>query len=332
MILSKTPFRMSFVGGGSDMASFYREELGAVLSTSVDKYMYIAVNKKFDGNIRVSYSRTEEVHLVDELDHPLVRESLKLAGVGGGIEIASLADIPSRGTGLGSSSTYTVGLLNALYSYQGRDISKHQLAEQACFIEINRCGEPIGKQDQYAASFGGLNLISFNPNESVVVDPVICSQQTINKLEDNILTFFTGRTRSASPILKNQSIALLQKRHKLIMRRMVQLAFELKYELERGCLDNFGQILDENWSLKKGLSEGISDSQIDAWYAAGMKSGARGGKLLGAGNGGFLMFYAPPESHEKIKATLSDLKPIKFRFDRNGAQIIFCSLNHEEVK
>lgn len=332
MILSKTPFRMSFVGGGSDMASFYREELGAVISTSIDKYMYIAVNKKFDGKIRLSYSRTEEVHSVDELDHPLVRESLKLARIDGGIEIASLADIPSRGTGLGSSSTYTVGLLNALYSYQGQRISKRQLAEKACFIEINRCGEPIGKQDQYAASFGGLNLVSFYSNESVAVDPVICPQNTIKKLEDSILIFFTGRTRSASPILKNQSTALLQKGYKLIMRRMVQLAFDLKTELESGCLDNFGQILDENWALKKRLSEGISDAQIDAWYATGMKSGARGGKLLGAGNGGFLMFYAHPESHEKIKASLSDLKPIKFGFDTNGAQIVFSSQNHEEVK
>ena len=323
MIVSKTPLRMSYVGGGSDLPAFYQEETGAVLSTSIDKYMYIALNRKFDGRIRISYSRTEEVDLASQVDHPLVREALALTGIQGGIEIASLADIPSKGSGLGSSSAYTVGLLNALYAYKNQFVSKETLARQACDIEINRCGEPIGKQDQYAAAYGGLNLIRFNPDESVSVDPVICKPALLHTLEDSTLVFFTGRTRSASAVLAEQSKALLQSDRKVLMRRMVQLAFELKAELESGTLDNFGPILDENWRLKSQLASGITDPQIDDWYATGIKHGAVGGKLLGAGNGGFIMFYAPPELHPAITLALSALEPVKFRFDQNGAQIVF---------
>jgi D-glycero-alpha-D-manno-heptose-7-phosphate kinase len=323
MILSKTPFRMSFVGGGSDMPSFYREEQGAVLSTSVDKYMYIAVNKKFDGTIRLNYSKTEEVADVMQLEHPLVREALNLVGINGGIEIASMADIPSRGSGLGSSSSYTVGLLNALYAFKNQYVSKDRLAMEACDIEINRCGEPIGKQDQYAASFGGLNLIRFNPDESVSVDPIICNPEVIRKIEESTLVFFTGQTRSASAVLQSQSEALKLENRRILMRRMVNLAYELKKDLESGSVDNFGSILDENWQLKAQLTNGISDSQIDDWYRMGIKNGATGGKLLGAGNGGFIMFFAPPESHQRIKDALSRLRQIKFGFDRAGAQIVF---------
>jgi D-glycero-alpha-D-manno-heptose-7-phosphate kinase len=314
---------MSYVGGGSDLPAFYREELGAVLSTSIDKYMYIAVNRKFDGKIRISYSRTEEVDRAEQVEHPLVREALGLTGVSGGIEIASLADIPSKGSGLGSSSAYTVGLLNALYAYQNRYISKDALAEQACDIEISRCGEPIGKQDQYAAAFGGLNLIRFHPDESVSVDPVLCRPEILERLEASTLVFFTGRTRSASAVLARQSERLMAADRKVLMRRMVALAFDLKAELESGSLDNFGAILDENWRLKAQLSEGITDRQIDSWYTAGLAHGAIGGKILGAGNGGFMMFFAPPEAHPRIAEALGALERVKFGFDRTGAQIVF---------
>lgn len=323
MILSKTPLRMSYVGGGSDLPAYYREEPGAVLSTSIDKYMYIAVNPKFDGRIRLSYSLTEEVDAVDQIAHPLVREALRLLEIPGGIEIASMADIPSKGSGLGSSSSYTVGLLNALYAYKNQFASKATLARQACEIEIERCSEPIGKQDQYAAAYGGLNLIRFHPDETVSVDPVICASALLRTLEEWTLVFFTGRTRSASSILAHQQRALQSRDRKSLMRRMVQLAFDLKAELESGTLDNFGSLLDENWRLKAQLSHGISDPQIDAWYEAGLLHGALGGKLLGAGNGGFMMFYAPPHTHEGIRAVLSDLQPVTFKFDRNGAQIVF---------
>ena len=321
MIVSKTPFRMSFVGGGSDLPAFYREEIGAVVSTAIDKYMYIAVNKKFDQKIRISYSRTEEVETPGQIEHPLVRHALEVAGIDGGIEIASMADIPSKGTGLGSSSSYTVGLLNALFAYRNEYASKATLARLACDIEIDRCGEPIGKQDQYAAAFGGLNLIRFHPDHSVSVDPIIGPPATLAQLEASMLVFFTGRARSASRILADQSAAVPANR--VLMRRMVQLAFDLKVELESGRLESVGTILDENWCLKKQMTDGISDGQIDEWYETGKANGARGGKLLGAGKGGFMMFFAPPELHTRISRALPDLKPVTFRFDRTGAQIVF---------
>jgi D-glycero-alpha-D-manno-heptose-7-phosphate kinase len=323
MIVSKTPLRMSFVGGGSDLSVFYREEVGAVLSTTIDKYMYICVNKKFDGRIRVSYSKTEDVERPEMVEHPLVREALDLVGVDGAIEIASMADIPSKGSGLGSSSAYTVGLLNALYAYRNQFASKETLASQACEIEITRCGEPIGKQDQYAAAYGGINLIRFHPDESVSVDPVICKPSLVQEMEDSTLVFFTGRTRSASTILANQSAAINAPNRRAVVRRMAQLAFEMKKQLESGTLENLGELLHENWCLKSNLISGITDPQIDAWYASAIAQGALGGKLLGAGNGGFMMFYAPKEKHAQIINYLSDLKPIKFRFDRAGAQIVF---------
>lgn len=320
MIVSKTPFRMSFVGGGSDLPAFYRQETGAVLSTSIDKYMYIAVNRKFDERIRISYSRTEEVETPQQVAHPLVRHALDVAGIDGGIEIVSMADIPSRGTGLGSSSAYTVGLLNALFAYRNEYASKETLATLACEIEIGRCREPIGKQDQYAAAYGGLNLIRFHPDESVSVDPVICEPSVLGALEAATLVFYTGRARSASAVLADHSASV--EAHRPLLRRMVELAFELKQELESARLDGVGAILHENWCLKRQMS-GVSDGQIDEWYAAAMANGATGGKLLGAGKGGFLMFFAPPEEHMRIRRTLSDLKPVTFRFDRTGAQIVF---------
>jgi D-glycero-alpha-D-manno-heptose-7-phosphate kinase len=323
MIVSKTPLRMSFVGGGSDLPAFYRDEVGAVLSTSIDKYMYICVNKKFDGRIRISYTRTEDVEHRRQVEHPLVREALDLVGIEGGIEIASMADIPSKGSGLGSSSTYTVGLLNALYAYRNQFVSKGKLASEACEIEIGRCGEPIGKQDQYAAAYGGLNLIRFHPDDSVSVDPVICKPSLLQELEDSIVVFFTGRTRSASAVLTNQSAAMQVNDRRALMRRMVQLAFEMKEQLESGTLENIGALLDENWRLKAQLTSGISDPQIDAWYAKGVANGALGGKLLGAGNGGFIMFYAPKVLHAQIASALSELEPVKFKFDRTGTQIVF---------
>jgi D-glycero-alpha-D-manno-heptose-7-phosphate kinase len=323
MIVSKTPLRMSFVGGGSDLPAFYREEVGAVLSTSIDKYMYICVNKKFDGRIRISYTKTEDVQHRAEVEHPLVREALKLVGIDGGIEITSMADIPSKGSGLGSSSAYTVGLLNALYAYRNQFASKEKIASQACEIEIERCGEPIGKQDQYAAAYGGLNLIRFHPDDSVSVDPVICKTSLLQEIEDSTLVFFTGRTRSASAVLANQSAAIRTTDRRILMRQMVQLAFEMKEQLESGTLEHFGNLLHENWRIKSQLTSGITDPQIDAWYASGIAHGAVGGKLLGAGNGGFMMFYAPKERHTQIKDALSDLEPVKCRFDRGGTQIVF---------
>lgn len=327
MIISKTPLRMSYVGGGSDLPAYYREEPGAVLSTSIDKYMYICVNRKFDGRVRVSYTRTEDVKTRAEVEHPIVREALDIVGIEGGIEIASMADIPSKGSGLGSSSSFAVGLLNALFAYRNQFASKERLAQLACEIEITRCGEPIGKQDQYAAAYGGLNLIRFYPDDRVSVDPVICAPDLLSQVENSTLVFFTGRTRSASAVLAQQSKAMEAADRRALMRRMVELADDLKQELEGGHIENFGPILDENWRLKAQLTKGISDGQIDNWYSLGLAHGALGGKLLGAGNGGFMMFFAPPERHQAITAALGDLFPVKFSFDRAGTQVVFYQPN-----
>jgi len=327
MILSKAPLRMSYVGGGSDISTFYRDEIGAVLSTAINKYVYVAVNKKFDGKIRLSYSKTEEVDVISDISHPLVKEALGLMSIHGGIEIASMADIPSQGSGLGSSSSFVVALLNALHAYKNQYISKEMLAKQACSIEIDRCKEPIGKQDQYAASYGGLNLIKFHSNETVSVEPVICAPRLLQEIEASTIMFYTGRTRSASSILEQQKSNMLIPSKRMLVRRMVELAFDLKAEIESGSLDNFGHILDENWHIKTQLASGISDPQIERWYQRGLKAGATGGKLLGAGNGGFMMFYAPQELHPSIKSALGELQAIEFKFDANGAQIIFYNPN-----
>lgn len=323
MIISQTPLRMSFVGGGSDLASFYREHGGAVLSTAIDKYVYVSINRKFDGGIRLAYSKTEEVSSLDQIEHELVRAAFEMRGLRGGVEITTSADIPSRGTGLGSSSTFTVGLLNVLSAFQGRHISPEELARGSCEIEIERCGQPIGKQDQYAAAYGGLNLIEFHPDDTVSVSPVIMQQDLRDLLEQRILVFYTGITRSASRILANQAAETGSDRVKRdALKRMTALTYHLRDELTRGQLDSFGQILDENWSLKKSLTAGISSGAIDAWYEAAIGAGAIGGKLLGAGEGGFLMFYAPRERHEAITNAVG-LRQVKFGFEPLGSRILF---------
>lgn len=324
MIISRTPLRMSFVGGGSDLPAFYREHEGAVVSTAINKYVYVTINPKFDQRIRVSYSRTEEVASVDQIKHPLVRASLKEVGITGGVEITSIADIPSRGTGLGSSSSFTVGLLHVLHVYKGEYRSAEQLAKESCIIEIERCGEPIGKQDQYAAAFGGFNFIRFLPDERVIVEPIVCRRETLQQLEDNLLIFYTGMTRHAGSILREKQRAIsTSKRKQHIVARMVQLAHELRKELQNNRLDAFGEFLHENWLLKKSVSEGISNPKVDHWYEQARRNGALGGKLLGAGAGGFMVFYAPRERHDAIRRALGSLREVPMRFEPLGSRIIF---------
>jgi D-glycero-alpha-D-manno-heptose-7-phosphate kinase len=321
MIISGTPLRMSFVGGGSDLPAFYRRQAGAVVSTAIDKFVYITVNAKFDRRIRVSYSRTEDVAAAARVRHPLVRESLGLVGIEGGVEITSIADIPSRGTGLGSSSAFTVGLLHALHAWRGEYRSAERLATAACTIEIERCGEPIGKQDQYAAAYGGFNYMEFLPDERVVVQPILCRSGTRLRLAENLVLFYTGITRAASSILREkQRLIAREKSKRAILGRMVELARALRDELQQDNLDAFGEILHENWCLKKQLSRDVSTSRIDAWYAAARAAGATGGKLLGAGAGGFLVFYAARERHEGI---VRGLRRVPFQFEAQGSRIIF---------
>ena len=324
MIISRTPLRMSFAGGGSDMRAFYAEHEGAVLSSAIDKYVFVNVNKKFDDGVRVSYSRTEEVNSADEVEHRLVRAALQRLNITGGVEITTIADVPARGTGLGSSSAFTVGLLNALNAFQGRPASRDYLAAESCHIEIDMCGEPIGKQDQYAAAFGGFNLIAFQPDEAVRVTPVIVPPPVRTRLSSHLLVFYTGHTRSASALLARQSEAVARSAAKRdALRRMVALAHQLKGELERGQIDAFGEVLHENWVLKKTLSADVSTPEIDGWYEIGRRRGAQGGKILGAGAGGFLLFVAPPETHGAIERELSGLRRFPIGFEPSGSQIIF---------
>jgi D-glycero-alpha-D-manno-heptose-7-phosphate kinase len=315
---------MSFTGGGSDISNFYRKHGGAVISTAIDKYVYVTVNKKFDNGIRVAYSKNEEVSSVSKIEHRLVRTSLEHLGIDGGVEITTIADIPSNGTGLGSSSSFTVGLLHALNAFSGRYVSCEQLAAVSSYIEIERCGEPIGKQDQYAAAFGGFNLIEFNQDESVVVSPIICQLETLKKIERNILVFYTGLTRSASALLQQQTNEMASSENKQAkMKRMVELTYQLAAELQKNNTDAFGAILHESWMLKKGMTEGISTCEINSWYELARRAGALGGKILGAGSGGFLLIYADEELHQSIRTALNMLRPIPMAFEPLGSRIIF---------
>lgn len=324
MIISRTPLRVSFFGGGSDLPSYYRRHGGAVLSTGIEQSVYVTVSRKFDDAVRVSYSRTEEVAHASHVEHPLVREALALLGIEGGIEITSVADIPARGTGLGSSSSFTVGLLNSLHAYSGRPASASTLAQESCEIEIERCGEPIGRQDQYAAAFGGFNFIRFNADDSVEVKKVLCPQTAIAELQRRLLFFYTGLTRSASELLKQQSANLAVPGDKSnSMGEMVGLAESAYADLSDGKVEAFGKMLHDAWQIKKQMTPGITCRPIDEAYEAAMKAGAEGGKLLGAGGGGFLMFFAAPERHACIRRSLHSLRETPFRFASQGSSIIF---------
>ncbi|WP_298403012.1 GHMP kinase [uncultured Chloroflexus sp.] len=324
MIISRTPLRISFAGGGSDLPAFYRHEPGAVVSTAINKYIYITVNEKFDHQIRASYSVTEIVDQVDDLKHQLIREALRLVGRHHSIEITSISDIPSQGTGLGSSSTYTVGLLNALYAFIGRFAGAERLAREACIIEIERCGAPIGKQDQYIAAYGGLQFIQFNPDETVFVDPIICHTETKQRLQQRLMMLYTGTTRKTSDVLREQrENTERDKSRRQHLRRMVELAHDLRLALHHNDLDAFGEILHEGWMRKRELASGISTPQIDDWYERARAAGAIGGKILGAGGGGFLLVYAPEERHDAIRAALPELRHVPMQFEPQGSKIIY---------
>ena len=324
MIISRTPLRISFVGGGSDLAAFYHHEPGAVVSTAINKYIYITINQKFDHKIRASYSVTEIVDTVDELQHELIREGLKRVGIKGGIEITSISDIPSEGTGLGSSSSYTVGLLNALYAFRGRHAGAERLAREASCIEIERCDKPIGKQDQYIAAYGGLQHIQFNPDESVFVDPIIAQPSVRRHLQANLLLLYTGLTRSTNDILREQAANTEgDADRRQALRGMVVLARDFRQALMRNELDAAAELLHQGWLAKKTLASTISNTRIDGWYDRARRHGAIGGKVLGAGGGGFLLLYAHPERQGEIVRALPELRPVPFQFEPQGSKIIY---------
>jgi D-glycero-alpha-D-manno-heptose-7-phosphate kinase len=324
VIISQTPLRVSFLGGGSDLPSYYRRHGGAVLSTAIDQSVYVTVSRKFDNAVRVSYSRTEEVAHASQIEHPLVRESLARLGIEGGVEITSIADIPAKGTGLGSSSSFTVGLLNALHAYCGRYATAEDLAHESCLIEIERCGEPIGKQDQYAAAYGGFNFIRFHPDDSVEVKRMVCSQSFMADLQARLIFFYTGLTRSASDLLRQQSSDLANPGAKSdAAGDLVRLAESAFSQLCAGKLDSLGTMLHEAWRIKRQMANGVTTAFIDHAYEAAINAGAEGGKLLGAGGGGFLMFLAPAERHDSIRCALQSLRETPFRFAAYGSRIIF---------
>jgi D-glycero-alpha-D-manno-heptose-7-phosphate kinase len=322
MIVSRTPLRISFVGGGTDLPDFYETHGGAVVSTAIDKWVHVVVAPRFEGDVRVSYSRTEIVDNATEVEHELVREAMRVAGVPRGVEIVTLADVPSHGTGLGSSSSVTVGVLNALYAFQGVYRPPLRLAEEAGMIEIEVLGKPIGLQDQYAAAVGGFNFIEFLPRGGGVrVEPVVCPPETLRGLQRSLLLFYTGRERSAADVLDGQREATRHGRATDALKRMRDLAFELRERLGGGDTAALADLLAENWDLKRSLADGISDDTVDSWYRRALEAGARAGKVLGAGAGGFLLFVAPPDRHDAVRAALQELREVPLRFAARGSHL-----------
>lgn len=321
MIITKTPFRVSFCGGGSDMANFYEKYGGCVLSTSINKYCYISIHPYFNENqTLLKYSENELVDSPDQIRHRIFRQVLTDMGIHG-VEISSTADIPG-GTGLGSSSTFTVGLLNTLNCYNGKFVSKDKLAKLACEVEIEKLGNPIGKQDQYGAALGGLNFIKFNQDGSVSHEPILMEGKTYKELQKNLLMFYTGTTRSANTILAEQTKNITSEDKAKNLLKMCGLAKDMKVALENNDISSFGRILDEGWQLKKELASGIANPAIDEAYEIAMKNGALGGKLLGAGGGGFLLFYCEEEKQDKLKKAIG-LRELDFSFERDGTSVIY---------
>lgn len=322
MIISRTPLRVSFCGGGTDLDGFARSEPngGRVVSIAIDKYVYVTLNRRFDEKIRVSYSEIEKVGSVDEIQHALVREAMRLTGVESGIEITTIADIPGRGTGLGSSSTVTVGLLNALHNLQGRSPSKEQLAEEACRVEIDILGAPIGRQDQYAASFGGFNSIRFG-SAGVEVEPILINENQSDEISSKFTLVYTGMTRSASKVLAAKSSSEENKLSKLRkIRDQADMAAEM---VESGDLESLGVLLNDAWLTKRKTSPAVSNQEIDKLYQSIMSMGAKGAKLLGAGSGGFLLVFGESNFREIMESKLPrENRILPISIDFSGSEII----------
>ena len=322
MILVKTPFRISLVGGGTDLAAFYtKHSHGAVVSLAINKYMYVMIHPYFHDKLRVKYSQTEDVDSIEELKHPIVRECLRMMKVTSGVEIASIADIPA-GLGLGSSSSFTVCLLHALHTFQGHYVTKESLAREACHIEIDRLKEPIGKQDQYAASYGGINYIRFNSDESVEVEQLMSNKEVAAELVRRLLVFYIGHPRAARDILAEQQYTIREEEKFRVGCRMANLAYELRSVIMSAELSSVGTILHQGWLMKKGLACNIANDEIEGIYAAGLAAGASGGKLLGAGGGGFILFFCEPQFQDSVRRALG-LRALAVQCDREGSKVIY---------
>jgi D-glycero-alpha-D-manno-heptose-7-phosphate kinase len=325
MIVSCAPFRVSFAGGGSDLASFYRKRRGAVLSCAIAKYSFIVVHPFFNASkYHLKYTRTELVDRIEDVQHPILREALRMQSIEPGLEIVSVADIPG-GTGLGSSSSFSVALINALYAHRRIFVPKERLASEACMLEIEKLGEPIGKQDQYAAAYGGVNLIEFERHGGVIVQPLLLPTATQSELEGNLMLFYTGTQRDARDVLSKQSVALESDDSVASrMQQMVELAYDMRDILLAGNLDAFGRALHRGWEIKRTISKQISTSAIDDLYARALDAGALGGKIAGAGGGGFLLLYCPKAKQERVEEQLGGCQRLEFRFDWSGARIAFA--------
>jgi D-glycero-alpha-D-manno-heptose-7-phosphate kinase len=320
MIITQTPLRIGLLGGGTDLPGYYREHGGRVLSCAIDKYIYVIVKQRFDDDIYVNYSRKEIVSRVADLEHELVREAMRMTGVTSGVEITTLADVPSAGSGLGSSSTVTVGLLHALFAYQGQQVTAADLAEQACTIEIECCGKPIGKQDQYIAAFGGIRDLHFGPGDDVVAQELALSGAARQALQEQIMLFYTGVTRSATSILAEQNANIKAITHQLgLMRDLAGFAVD---RLRGGDVDAIGAAVRESWETKRKLAAGISNDQIDGAVRRALDAGASGAKVTGAGGGGFLLVICPVEQHSAVRRSLADMRELPVKLDRLGSRVV----------
>lgn len=320
MIIVQTPLRVSLFGGGTDFPSYFRKEGGSVLTSAIDKYIFVTVKERFDNLLRIGYTRTEMVEHVDEIQHELIREALRLTNVSESVEITTMGDIPAAGTGLGSSSTVTVGTLHALYTLRGEIVPAERLAREACEIEIDILGKPIGVQDQYIAAYGGLRFIEFHTDGLVSIEKIELDMHHKRRLNDSLLLFFTGRTRSSASILQEQVDNI--KKRQVILKRMAEMAQIARKHLLEGDIDAIGELLHEAWSLKKQLATGISNGGIDSLYEAARRAGAIGGKITGAGGGGFLLLYCPHEKHDSVREALS-LQELPFQLEQDGSKVIF---------
>jgi D-glycero-alpha-D-manno-heptose-7-phosphate kinase len=321
LIIVQTPLRISLFGGGTDFPSFYCSEGGAVLSSAIDKYIFVSIKKRFDRKIRIGYTRTEMVDSVDEVQHELIREALRKTGITQGVEITTMGDIPDAGSGLGSSSTVTVGALQAMYTYLGKIVTAEQLAREACEIEIEKLEKPIGVQDQYISAYGGFRFIEFKPSGEIQVQEMNLDPALMRQLNDNLMLFFTGVTRRSAVILNEQKNNIHDRLY--VLRTLKQMAYQARDELLRGNVDAIGELLHESWMFKKQLASQISNPEIDEMYRAAREAGATGGKISGAGGGGFLLLYCPYERQEAVRYTLRNLQELPFLMEQDGSKVIF---------
>jgi D-glycero-alpha-D-manno-heptose-7-phosphate kinase len=323
MIIVKTPLRISFVGGGSDIKSYYSQNEGQVVCTAIDKFVYAIVKERFDDMIYINYSKKETVDSVDGIQHDLVREAMRITGVQKGIEITTLADIPSSGSGLGSSSSITVALLHALHAYRNTLVTAEQLAREACTIEIDLLGKPIGRQDQYAAAYGGVNRFIFTPDDTTRRIPVEMKNSITRKFASSLLLYYTGITRSADEILNRQQANLAADEKRRIMGEMVSLVIPFTEAMQNGDIGRCGQLLDRNWHLKQQMAAGISNAAIDEMYAIAKKAGAEAGKISGAGGGGFLLLIVARENQNHVFEAMQSYRELPFMIEESGSKVIF---------